>query len=152
MGRHSTSLNTLIKHVIPSQTKSWNGFPCLEWQGNVDKDGYARVSYEDKTYRVSRLVASLYLDFDIDSLLKVCHHCDNPRCIEYRHFFIGTPKQNTQDALHKGRLLVYPNARHHNAEKTHCKRGHNDWYLEPRGTRRCRTCLKMHNGNRKLRH
>jgi hypothetical protein len=108
MGRPVTNLQELIKKVKPSQTKSWNGFPCLEWQGSLDRDGYAKVSFKDKMYRVSRLIASLYLDFELDSPLKVCHHCDNPRCIEHRHFFIGTAKENTQDALWKGRLLVYP--------------------------------------------
>lgn len=36
--------------------------------------------------------------------LKVCHTCDIPRCIEDSHHWLGTQKQNVQDASRKGRM------------------------------------------------
>lgn len=36
--------------------------------------------------------------------LYACHHCDNPSCVRPSHIFIGTAKDNTQDAARKGRL------------------------------------------------
>lgn len=36
----------------------------------------------------------------------VCHRCDNPICCRPSHLFLGTAKENTADAIDKGRMAV----------------------------------------------
>lgn len=40
----------------------------------------------------------------LPSKLFVCHRCDNPPCCRIDHLFLGSPSQNIQDALLKGRM------------------------------------------------
>lgn len=38
----------------------------------------------------------------------LCHHCDNPRCVNFDHIFVGTQQENIADAMAKGRMSPPP--------------------------------------------
>lgn len=40
---------------------------------------------------------------DIPEKMFICHSCDNPGCVNPNHLFLGSPKDNVEDALKKGR-------------------------------------------------
>jgi HNH endonuclease len=78
---------------------------CLEWQGSTNKQGYAKTRINDVHYAVHRLAWELY-NGPIPEGLCVCHRCDNPRCFEVAHLFLGTHKDNVADAIAKGRHMT----------------------------------------------
>lgn len=79
---------------------------CFEWIGPFDKDGYGVTTFSPnkvrKIIRVHRLIYFLLKDEIIEGML-VCHACDNPKCFNINHIFLGTNKDNCQDREEKGR-------------------------------------------------
>jgi len=78
---------------------------CIEWQGYRNEDGYGRRRFRGFKNLVHREVYSLiHNGIPIPFGLCVCHTCDNPPCINPAHLFLGTHKDNCNDAISKGRI------------------------------------------------
>lgn len=100
--------NAVIRRLMSSRLVSLSG--CWEWTGLIDADGYGVVTIAKKTNRVHRIAAHTYLEMDIKSPLKVCHTCDNRKCFNPDHLFLGSASDNAKDAARKGHLLGSRNA------------------------------------------
>jgi len=75
---------------------------CLEWSGKLQKTGYARTKYEGAPQMVHR-VAWQITNGPIPIGLFVLHKCDNRKCFEISHLFLGTLKDNSIDCAAKRR-------------------------------------------------
>jgi hypothetical protein len=69
---------------------------CWEWKGTRDKAGYGRFKYHQKTVSAHRSAYTVWIGPIPDTLL-VRHTCDNPPCINPKHFVLGTDKDNAKD-------------------------------------------------------
>ncbi len=76
---------------------------CLIWQGATNTRGYGFISIGAKLFRVHRLIWQL-AHGGIPQGFNVLHKCDNPSCIKLDHLFLRTFKDNTRDAMLKGRF------------------------------------------------
>ena len=77
---------------------------CWEWQGSRNQDGYGWVYWDGRTHLAHRIAWVLYYGA-IDSGQCICHHCDNPGCINPSHLFKGTRADNNRDRSNKGRSV-----------------------------------------------
>lgn len=90
------------KHVIRKEG-------CWDWKGPITKNGYPVMSCRpeigtDRGHRASWLIYK----GEISEGLHVCHHCDNRKCTNPDHLWLGTHKQNNDDKMKKGRHVWTP--------------------------------------------
>jgi hypothetical protein len=95
---------------------SLNERGCWIWQGPIFKDGYGAIGIRRiGTKRAHRVSYEAFVG-PIPEGAWVLHRCDEPRCVNPEHLFTGTPKDNTQDMLSKGRRADLKGERHPNAK------------------------------------
>lgn len=118
---------------------------CWIWEGTLESHGYGKVNTrkngKQKNLKMHRFAYELFVGH-IPKGMSVCHRCDIPCCVNPKHLFLATHRENMLDRDAKGRCRSGIK----NTVLTHCKNGHGfsteNTYLRPTGGRRCRTCSR----------
>lgn len=94
---------------------------CWTWKGGRTADGYGVFAMRRgrKWQNVLATRVSVLLATDADPYpLQVLHRCDNPRCVNPEHLFLGDQRENLRDCYAKGRARNLHGAQHYNARLT----------------------------------
>lgn len=102
--RVKTLAERLWSKVDKTEGQGPNG-DCWEWRGYVHPTGYGQLMAGDGSQKNinSNRAAWIAENGDIPDGLWVLHRCDNRLCCNPEHLWLGTPRDNTQDMIAKGR-------------------------------------------------
>lgn len=77
---------------------------CWIWTaGGRGKTGYGAFKLNGKVIDSHRVSYTMHKG-EIPKDLYVCHTCDNRKCVNPDHLFLGSPKENWQDGFDKGKI------------------------------------------------
>lgn len=126
------SLNRFLSKIKKSEN-------CWLWVGSKKKSGYGIFCLFGKSLNAHRVSFSHFKTTLLPGHL-VLHTCNNPSCVNPEHLILGDQTENMRHKVESGR--------HHNKNKTHCKRGHklagkNLSIVSATKYRRCLACQRL---------
>lgn len=108
--RHCGRAAAEVSRHVPIANRFWSKVDksgdCWLWTGHRLKNGYGQFSLTTTRPVKAHRFAWELAHGPIPGGMMVCHHCDNPPCVRPDHLFLGTAKDNTQDAIRKGRMYA----------------------------------------------
>lgn len=81
---------------------------CWIWQGKPDREGYGRVAMRPGGKQLAHRFAWTVRHGPIPTGAIVCHRCDQRRCVNPDHLFLGTHAINGADRKAKMKAIASP--------------------------------------------
>ena len=105
--QHQSKYNKLdMAKAVPwfwGKVRKGKSNECWEWTASKDSDGYgngfASTGIAVKAHRLSWVIHN----GPFTNNLLVLHKCDNPPCVNPKHLFLGTQRDNVYDCMNKMR-------------------------------------------------
>lgn len=124
---------------------------CWLWEGSCHRLGYGQLRISLNGRNTARAATQISLELSGRQRLPgmgALHTCDNPPCVNPDHLFWGTQKDNTADAIAKGRATKPPIARKGQGRiTTHCRAGHVladvGVHVSKNGIQACKLCRTL---------
>lgn len=77
---------------------------CWLWTGAENANGYGRFVDGSQHKLAHRVSYELFVG-SIPDGMNVCHACDNRKCVNPHHLWLGPQTDNLRDAVAKGRMF-----------------------------------------------
>jgi hypothetical protein len=102
------SMRTKSNEFIRWSSKVNKTEDCWLWEGTTHRRYGAFRRFVDGKWTMFKAHRYAYEYFigEIPPKMFVCHKCDNPKCVNPAHLWLGTAQENVTDKMQKGRHIV----------------------------------------------
>ena len=106
--RKQRAIDNKFQRLLDSCNLSVDG--CWNWNKSLTIKGYGKfggIRVNGKSnWKIAHRVSYELFYGEIPKGLFVCHTCDNPKCVNPDHLWLGTNNDNVQDMIRKGRKHI----------------------------------------------